>query len=185
MRKLSQILGSNVHAFGKQGFTLIELIVVITVIVILSSIGMVAFVSYAHTQALDQATNDLLNSLNTAKALSLSQLKTLSKNGQSHACLSSENLVGYGISINTSNNTYSLYMTCSSSGDFNTDAWKTTLVNNITFNSSSTNISSVFFPVLTGGIVTKGSGNADTIVLTSYSMTKTISITNGYMKVMQ
>jgi prepilin-type N-terminal cleavage/methylation domain-containing protein len=61
----------------KKGFTLIELIVVFTVLAILSTIGTISLVSYSRAQTLNQATNDLVQTLDTAKSLSGSQLKTV------------------------------------------------------------------------------------------------------------
>src|ERR1035437_7326877 len=94
---------------SQQGFTLIELIVVFTVIAILSTIGTVSLVSYSRTQTLNQATSDLVQTLNTAKSLSASQLKTLNKNGKTWQCLDVQALSGYGIYINQTQGYYKMY----------------------------------------------------------------------------
>ena len=188
MSKRCQILDYQPSIPNKNGFTLIELIVVFTVIAVLSAIGVVSFVNYTHAQNLNQSANDLLNSLNTAKALSTSQLKSLTKNGQLQECQSYETLNGYGIKINTAQHAYSLYMVCSANGtlptnlDSSSNLWKITLADDIAFDTSKNNITNVFFPVLSGAVVTNGSGNADTIALTSYGMEKIIKITQGYLK---
>jgi prepilin-type N-terminal cleavage/methylation domain-containing protein len=174
---------------SQKGFTLIELIVVFTVMAILSTIGVASFVSYSRSQALNQTTSDLVQTLNTAKSLSASQLKTLSKNGKSWGCQTFQTLSGYGVSIGQGY--YRLYIQCVASGatvqypSSNSTDWQTTLPGDVSFDSS-TNVTNVFFPVLSGGFIADG----DSIVLFSKSLSlgnnkviKTISLTNGYISV--
>jgi prepilin-type N-terminal cleavage/methylation domain-containing protein len=177
------------NLFYKNGFTLIELIVVFTVIAILSTIGTVSFVSYSRQQSLSQATNDLVQTLNTAKSLSASQLKTLDRNGSgSKDCLDTQTLNGFGVQVyvaDQENNqyAYALYMKCVGSNDVPvplvTDSkWQTPLPKEVAVNLASGAIYDVFFPILSGGMI----ANTDTIVLTSYGNTKTIQLINGYIK---
>jgi prepilin-type N-terminal cleavage/methylation domain-containing protein len=173
---------------SQEGFTLIELVVVFTVIAILSTIGTVSFVSYSRSQTLNQAANDLMQTLNTAKSLSGSQLKILSKNGISWQCQDSQTLNGYGVLISTTNRYYSLYIECIR-GEVKTqypdpgssNDWRTPLPNSVSFDASSTNITNVFFPILSGGIISNG----DSIVLSSYGNMKTIRVGNGYISILQ
>jgi prepilin-type N-terminal cleavage/methylation domain-containing protein len=176
---------SRNSAYRQKGFTLIELIVVFTVIAILSTIGTVSFVGYSRTQTLNQATSDLVQSLNLAKSLSASQLKTLDKNNSGpEGCLEGQILNGYGVQINV--DSYNLYIQCLAGNGTKmqpvTDAkWKTELPNGVTI-SLATSIN-VFFPVLSGGIIATG-GNS--VVLRSvYSgiSQKTINFSNGYISV--
>ena len=177
---------SNVLVCEK-GFTLIELIVVFTVMAILSTIGVVSFVSYSRTQVLNQAVSDLVQNLNMAKSLSASQLKTLDKNGSGPVgCLPEQSLNGYGIQINQAQKYYVLYMQCINSNgqkaSITTDpTWQTTLPkNDVVFDSSLTN---VYFPVLSGGIITTG-GNV-IVLQSSYTgiTQKTIHLSQGYISV--
>jgi prepilin-type N-terminal cleavage/methylation domain-containing protein len=184
------------NLFYKNGFTLIELVVVFTVIAILSTIGTVSFVSYSRAQVLNQTTSDLVQALDTAKSLSASQLKSLNKNGKKWRCLDYQTLNGYGIQIDTSDTSheyYFLYMKCATINGAtirypdanNVSDWQTNLPQNVTFDPT-TNITDVFFPVLSGGIITTptaGSSNADTIALSSYGNIKTINLTNGYISI--
>ena len=57
-----------------EGFTLLELIVVFSIIAILSTIGVASYTSYARQQLLQGAVNDLSAVLNTAKSKASSQV---------------------------------------------------------------------------------------------------------------
>ena len=43
----------------KKGFTLVEMLVTISIVTLLSGVGFAAFVSHSRTQAVEQAANDL------------------------------------------------------------------------------------------------------------------------------
>lgn len=177
-------------SYGQKGFTLIELIVVFTVMAILSTIGVVSFVSYSRTQALNQTASDLVQTLNTAKSLSASQLKTLDKNGSgSIGCFPEQSLNGYGIHIYEGY--YALYISCTGNNVNvpvvqTNDAWQTPIPKNDVIFDPATNITDVFFPVLSGGIITKGNGSAGSIIISSkYAgiSRKTIHLSQGYISV--
>ena len=57
------------------GFTLLELIVVFSVIAIISTVGVVSFSNYNKSQELSQAVSDIVTLLNSAKSNSRSQIK--------------------------------------------------------------------------------------------------------------
>lgn len=145
------------------GFTMIELIVVFSVMAVLSTVGIASFASFSRAQVLQQAANDLVNVLNTAKTRAASQIKP--------SILQCNNgiLESYKVVINDpSANKYTLYAVCSGSS---VGAMTTTLPLNVSFNSAA--VTSIIYPVLTGGV--NGAGN---IVLSSYSLTKTINISS-------
>lgn len=156
---------STIQQFNNKGFTLIELIVVFSVMAVLSTVGIASFSSYSRAQVLQQATNDLVNTLNTAKVRAGSQTKP-------SQCLSASVLQGYSVTINIAARTYSLNVVCSGTSIVLSTS---VLPVNVAFNQSTgtppTTTTSVTYPVLTGGV--KGSGN---IVLSSYNQTKTITI---------
>ena len=146
--------------FNLKGFTLIELIIVFTVLAILSVGGIAAFVSYSQLQSLSNDRENIIAILNLAKANTTSQLKS------AQTC--SGALEGYSVIFTTSGanaNTYNLYVRCTG----NTASFplvrevkiKDTpykLSKGITFITSGANpmnVSSVFFTVLTGGIEVK------------------------------
>jgi prepilin-type N-terminal cleavage/methylation domain-containing protein len=180
---------SNVLVCEK-GFTLIELIVVFTVMAILSTIGVVSFVSYSRTQVINQVVSDLVQNLSMAKSLSASQLKTLDKNGSGPiGCLPEQSLNGYGIQIDQAQKYYALYMQCINSNGqkapITTDPlWQTALPkNDVVFDSSLINATNVFFPVLSGGIITTG-GNVIVLQSAYTGITqKTIHLSQGYISV--
>lgn len=158
------------NKFNNKGFTIIELIVVFSVIAILSTIGVASFVSYSRSQTLVQATNDFVNILNTAKARSAAQIKP-------SQCNSASTLDGYGVSVNIVPRTYVLNVICSG---ITTTLSTLTLPVNVSFNSATgnppTTTTSIFFSVLTGGVT--GAGN----VVLSYPsdsgiLPKTVTVT--------
>lgn len=140
----------TIQQFNNRGFTLIELIVVFSVIAILSTIGVVSFVSYSRIQTLQQATNDFVNVLNTAKARSISQIKP-------SQCNSASTLNGYVVIVNVAANFYTLNVVCSG---ITSSLSTTALPVNVSFNSATstppTTTTSIFFSVLTGGIIGAG-----------------------------
>ena len=166
MRK--SILNFQFSIFNFEGFTLIELIVVFSVIAILSTVGVASFVTYSRNQTLQQATNDLVTVLNTAKAKSTSQVKPFPQ------CGASAVLNGYSVSINVSAGTYTLNVVCQGA----TIPLSTTrLPANVSFNLATgnppTTTTNVFFSLLTSAVI--GTGN---IVLSSSGRTKTVTITS-------
>jgi prepilin-type N-terminal cleavage/methylation domain-containing protein len=187
----------NTHSLPKEGFTLIELIVVITVIAILSTIGVVSFVGYSRSQVLDQATLDLVQTLNTAKSLSAAQLTISTKNNEKANCQSFQTLNGYGVRLYQKQMNgktlgyYKLYLECVANGvehqypDLSRSDWQTNLPSNVIFDTTATNITDVFFPVLSGGVLITGSLSTDTIALTSYGNTKTVKFINGIISISQ
>ncbi len=59
----------------QRGFTLIELLVTVSIIAILSTVGVAAFVSYSRTQVLNAAASDLFTTLQIARSRAASQVK--------------------------------------------------------------------------------------------------------------
>lgn len=149
-----------------EGFTLLELIIVFTVIAVISTMGIASFVSYSRNQALVQAGSSLENTLNLARSNSLSQVKPSVCTGNI--------LSGYQVDLDTLNNKYTLSVVCLGLHTIQT----TSLPNGITF-SSQTTASSIFFPVISSGVT----GGGTKIVLTGYSKNFTVNIdTNGIIR---
>ena len=89
------------------GFTLIELIVVISVAAVISVIGIAAFVSYNQTQSLNTTAADIANMFSVAKSRAASGVKPTTG-----PCFT-QTLDGYRISI-TIPRTYKLDAVCPS-----------------------------------------------------------------------
>jgi len=162
MKKLStrnsqlSILNSQ---FSSTGFTLIELIVVLSVAAVISVVGIAAFVSYNQTQSLNTTAADIANMFNVAKSRAASGVKPTT------APCSIEALNGYRISIIPSS-TYKLDAVCPSG---TSNILTSTLPNTIIFTSPPTTFT---VPVLTGGF----SGGGTTIVLRGFGKSKTITV---------
>lgn len=162
---------------SQNGFTMLELIVVFTVIAILSTIGIASFVNYSRAQSLQTGAQDLFTTLNLAKSRTLSQVKP-------DLCSTTETLDGYKVTIDYSGNSneYKLYVICSTLPH---EIKSSILPTNISFDGSGTPIASVLFRVITGGVDLKDASDAPiagigTIKINGYSsQSKTIQIDTG------
>lgn len=146
------------------GFTLIEIIIVFTVLAILSVIGIASYTKYNQTQILNNEANNLGTAIKVARSMALSQVKG------SSICVSTS-LSGYQVQIYVNGlpskaNTYEIYAVCSDQTRNIITSYK--LAPNILIESTSPNL--IFSPVITGGL-TQG-----TIVLSGYSNIKTLTI---------
>ena len=143
------------------GFTLIELIVVLSVAAVISLIGIASFVSYSQQQSINTAAADIANMFSLAKSRAASQVKPSSCSGA---------LNGYRISIpDIASKTYQLDAVCSSGDSL---ILTNTLPSNISFGSANSTIFT--FYVLTGGFTMNGLDG--TIVLSGFGKDKTITI---------
>lgn len=156
--------------FNSAGFTLLELIIVFTVIAILSTIGIASFVDYSRVQVVQSATSDLESTINMAKSRALSQTKPF-------GC-ESQVLQGYEVDLDTVNNpnSYTIWAVCSDSlvNPFSSTTNKIVLPTSISFDISKTTTLSIFFPIIKGGV--RGAGN---IVLKGYNQSRWICVGPG------
>ncbi len=156
--------------FKNLGFTLIELIVVFSVIAILSTIGIASFVNYSRSQSIQTSASNLTLILDLAKSRASSQVKP-------SQCLGSLN--GYQVDI-LSVTTYSLSVLCPEVHLIQTATLPDN--GNIKFNLAlgQTTTTSIFFPVITSGV--RGAGN---IVLTGYNQSRWVCIDpSGIIKIL-
>lgn len=149
-----------------KGFTLIEILLAMAVILIISGGSYVAFTKFNQSQTLNSTYENLRNTLNEAKSSALSQVI--------FKCNDLETLVGYQVKFNTLSipNTYSLQEVCQGvSGKATNEVKKTSLPTDVTVTSSS---SPILFLVLSGKIQDSGT----VTVILSNGNQKTITITN-------
>lgn len=140
------------------GFTLIELMVVLSVTAVLSVLGIVGFRAYSESQILQSSANDLLSTLNLARSRALSQVKT------GDQCSSADNvLASYKVIITPSN--YSLTVNCGSG--LSDEIYNKKLPDGVSFGADA----SFTFPILTGGVQPAGC-----ITLSGYGKTRVITV---------
>lgn len=168
----------------ENGFTLIELLVVFSVTVMLSIVGIAAFVDYSRAQTVQAASYELATMFNVAKSRAQSQV-VLDKNNNS-LCTSSP-LTGYevrlcnvrsSLCINTNNtdadtqndHDYELNVVCGQTF-VNIDSKK--LAANVSFGSETilTTQTSFLFYALTGG-----TRNSARITVCGYNRSKVVQI---------
>lgn len=148
---------------SQKGFTIVEMIVVFTVIAVLSTISIAAFVSYNRSQVLQIGADEVSQALVLARSRSVSQTKP-------DQC-SSQVLDGYKVILNISDSSYRVIAVCSDTFEYqigNTSY----LPKNVTFSQQTTS-TSFFFPIIVSGVQGQG-----TIYLTAYGKNKTISVTS-------
>lgn len=126
----------------QSGFTLIELMVVLSITAVLGTLGVSGFTSYNQTQILQTSTNEIVTMLNLAKSRAQSQIKP------SVLCPTGS-LSGYKVEISIPRK-YMLYLRCSIGGDIKINEQDKLLPTNLSFSANS----SFFFPVQTGGVQT-------------------------------
>lgn len=131
----------------ERGFTLIEILFVLSVTAIISTIGVAGFVSYSRSQKLNAAVGDVVSMLTVAKSRALSQVKP------SMGVCASSVLDGYRVRT-TGSSTYSLDVLCVGGSQA---IQSKILPSNIAFANNKTFV----FPILTGG------GDAGSIQITS------------------
>lgn len=128
----------------KNGFTIVELIIVFSIIAILSSIGVVASVNYSRAQSLEAATQDLKTILNQAKSYAQSQYKPPECNNNA--------LEKFRLELDRSDNEYTLWVVCSGLQTI----VQSQLPSDVSFDLTGTTSDYFEFPILTGGIIADG-----------------------------
>lgn len=162
---------STIQQLNNRGFTLLELIIVFTVIAILSTVGITSFVSYSRSQSLQSAASDLASTLDSAKSQANSQVKP-------SQCSADQALDGYKVviddpSLNPSTK-YSLYVVCGQSQLVKTATLPDNGKIKFILDPGQTTTLSVFFPIIKGGV--QGAGN---ITLTGYNQSRCVNVSSG------
>lgn len=140
----------------QKGFTLIELIVVFSVVGLISVLGIASFVEYSRTQAVATAAAEVETVLQTARSRATSQIKPSS--------CEDKQLEGYQVVV-TSTTAYELQVVCNGI-DYTVDA--RTLGENLSFSSLPT----FYFHILSAGV-----SGAGVLEIDGYGKTKSITVT--------
>lgn len=151
----------------QKGFTLIEISIVISILAIISTVGLASFVNFSRKQALQSSGDQLATMFNLAKSRAFSQVKPQECTNQP--------LNGYKVVISETNNSFELDAVCSG------NVFKiseNSLSQGLSFSGSDTTSTSFFFPVISGGVVISGviPGSPGSVVLSGFNMKKTITV---------
>lgn len=158
----------------KKGFTLLELLIVFSIIAMISTIGIASFVSYSRQQTLNTTIFNIKNFLYTARSNAL--------NGEKKDCPISQALVGYAVlfccsgsscPICLGTNNYEMDLLCTPDGGVTVDPFLEESKKypiGLTL-SSFTKAQYIFYP-LSGGV-----NNAGSLTFSAFDKNQTISIT--------
>ena len=127
----------------QKGFTLIELMVVLSITAVLGTLGIAGFMTYNQTQVLQTSASEVVTMLNLAKSRAQSQIKPF-------ALCPSGTLDGYSVKI-VQDRSYALWLKCSGL-DVKINEQDKNLPSGLRFTSSII----FFFPVQTGGVQALG-----------------------------
>lgn len=159
MMRLFSFVTSSLSS--RSGFSLIELMVVFSIITIVSGIGFVSFKSYSDRQIISSNAQDIKLAVETAKFNAVSAVKQ-------SGCVSSDALRGYNFNLNPASKTYSISILCG----INEYVVKAKKVSSQVAISSGSTCSKIEFESLTGQI----SGANCTIILSGYNQTVTLMV---------
>lgn len=161
MNKRYSHVATSGSACLSRGFTLIELMIVFTLMGLIVAGGVVSYSSYNQRQGLQTAGADVVNVLTSAKAKSISQVKPQECSGKT--------LDGYQVKMSISGADYFLQAVCS--GSIYPIATKS-LPRDVVFGTGT--MQTIFFAVSTGISSTPGN-----VVIISGTASKTITIDNS------
>ena len=166
----------------KFGFTLLELLVVFSVVGVLAGSGFASFVSYSKKQVLDQQAADIKTGIDQAKFSAISRVKpTVSP------CSASTPLSRYriricssGVACSSANNLYEIDAACSVNGNLR---WTNTLISKKRNSTLTSSIASAECGISSGTVmqfsVLNGIDAPCRIVLTDGISSRTVCVDGG------
>lgn len=150
-----------------RGFTLVELVIVMTIIAILATVSLASLANYSQSQAVKQATYDLQTTMRLAKSYAQSQVKPQSC-GASVLNGYRVDICGLAGSTCATTDTYQLSVICGSIATVQTTK---KLPQHVSFQQSGTTSVSYIFPLLTSGVTGAGS-----VVLNGFNRTNMVTV---------
>ena len=160
----------------ENGFTIIELLVVFSLMAFITSLGIVSFVSYSRAQSITQSVNQAKLIIQEAKFNALSSVKPSKTPDGTIIDCSVGTLTGYQVAVVLATGELKLFLLCSSSAQ--PIFLKTVkLADNITFESILTTCTIINFDSLTSQA--SGSPLPCDLVIKGYNMQKKLTIDLG------
>jgi prepilin-type N-terminal cleavage/methylation domain-containing protein len=144
---------------SRRGYTFIELLVAISIMGIISTVGIASFVNYNDKQVMEGTASDVANFYILARQRAISQVKP-------DQCSTTDSLSGYRVVLNTSTSTYQLSVVCGASSYI---VEQKKLPSNVTF--VTTSPTTVFFNVPNANVDTQ-----KTVSIYGYGKTKKVVI---------
>lgn len=165
LKRNNNVIGKGAYSLhfliNNKGFTMIELIIAISIIALISVIGIASFAGRGKIAELDAAASSVSSYLQLARSRAISQVKP------QDPIICAGVLEGYKVVINQADNSYELDIVC---GGTVGKISEKTLPTNLSFDSDTTS-ASFFFPILTHGV--EGAG---AISISGYGKQKTIIV---------
>lgn len=124
-----------------KGLTLIEIIVSVSIIGILTAVGIASYTTFQETQTLKINAQNLINNLRTYQARAMA--------GEKASLCGSDDFYGYKIVFHSTS--YEAYVTCSDTGDVSSSKKTHSLSSPVTLTSPSDG-SHLIFKAMSGGI---------------------------------
>jgi prepilin-type N-terminal cleavage/methylation domain-containing protein len=139
-----------------KGFTLIELIIVFSVLSILAVAGLASFVKYSRVQTISNDSQNIVSAINLAKSKTISQIKPLECSSDPGT---NRVLEGYNVTF-SAGGVYDVNVLCSGgySKQVNSNHYK--LSKEIDYHAD-TNISSIRFKVISGGVIVTATNGSE------------------------
>ncbi|MDO8270251.1 MAG: prepilin-type N-terminal cleavage/methylation domain-containing protein [Candidatus Levybacteria bacterium] len=156
------------NEFSNKGFTLIEILVVFSVITILSAVGIASFASYSRTQQVAQSANSVKLLISQARFNAISTVKSNSNEQGITIDCGVDALSGYSITT-FGDSSIDLNQVCASGGSNRIKRY--TLPSGLTFTAGTT-CNQVLFDSLSA----KGNGLPCNFVVNGFGQSKTISV---------
>lgn len=166
---------TKLNTRSQKAFTLIEIVIAFSIMAIISTIGLAAFVDYSRSQSLNNAVNELVTILNKAKSNAQSQVVPASCTSfQGYKIIICSGPPASELCANVKGDDYEMDRVCDNKNVL-VESKKFT-DSNISFDTSSTTSTSFFFKVLSGGVDLSAGINTGVVRINGFGNHKDISV---------